>query len=189
MKIINKSIALAVIACLSNLGHSQINNNDEISTRKYARIQKRMAKQFQKGQEKFKTEKIAKYATPDKYWEQEYLTTMNPKLGRPTPEVLTAEIQKLLNQYDAIALQPGTSNSKWQLRGPNNVGGRTRAVAWDPNDAKGKKVWAGAVTGGLWYNNDITSAASSWVSVSDVWANVTVSCIAFDPNDSKIMDV
>lgn len=189
MKIINKSIALAVIACLCNLGHSQINNNDEISTRKYARIQKRMAKQFQKGQEKFKTEKIAKYATPDKYWEQEYLTTINPKLGRPTPEVLTAEIQKLLNQNDAIALQPGTSNSKWQLRGPNNVGGRTRAVAWDPNDAKGKKVWAGAVTGGLWYNNDITSAASSWVSVSDVWANVTVSCIAFDPNDSKIMYV
>ena len=93
----------------------------------------------------------------------------------------------MVNNNDAIALQPGTSNSKWQLRGPNNVGGRTRAVAWDPNDTKGKKVWAGAVTGGLWYNNDITSAASSWVSVSDVWANVTVSCIAFDPNDSKIM--
>ncbi len=189
MKNIRKLFLTALISCISSFVYSQVINNNEISTRKYARMQKRIANQFHKSNLKFKSENSVKFATPEKYWEQEYLSTLNPKLGRPTPEVLTAEIQKLLTQNRDIALQPGTSNSKWQLRGPNNVGGRTRALAWDPNDTKGKKVWAGAVTGGLWYNNDITSASSSWVSVSDVWANVTVSCIAFDPNDTKIIYV
>lgn len=187
MKNIRKSITLALILCISSIANSQVINNNEISIRKYARMQKRISKQFHKSNLKCKSENNLKFATPDKYWEQEFLSTLNPKLGRPTQEVLTPEIQKLLNQNGDIALQPGTSNSKWQLRGPNNVGGRTRALAWDPNDSKGKKVWVGSVSGGLWYNNDITSAASSWVSVSDVWANVSVSCIAFDPNDSKTM--
>ena len=53
----------------------------------------------------------------------------------------------------------------------------------------GKKVWAGAVTGGLWYNNDISSTDSSWKSVSEIWPNLTVTCIAFDPNDNDIIYV
>jgi len=48
----------------------------------------------------------------------------------------------------------------WKERGPNNVGGRIRALMFDPKDATKKKVWAGGVAGGLWYNNDITSVAS-----------------------------
>ena len=49
--------------------------------------------------------------------------------------------------------------------GPNNIGGRTRALMFDPNDATHKKVWAGGVAGGVWYNNDITDANSSWLKV------------------------
>lgn len=43
----------------------------------------------------------------------------------------------------------------WKERGPNNVGGRTRAILPDPNDSEGRKVWAGSVSGGLWYTSDI----------------------------------
>lgn len=43
----------------------------------------------------------------------------------------------------------------WIERGPNNIGGRTRTVMVDPNIASGKKVWAGAVGGGLWKTTDI----------------------------------
>ena len=114
---------------------------------------------------------------------------MDPSLGRPTPEVLFETLKKLNQKSIGLRANPGSSASPWVSRGPNNVGGRTRALTFDPNDNTGKKVWAGGITGGLWYNNDITSANSTWTNVSGIWANITVSCIAFDPNDSKTMYV
>lgn len=73
-----------------------------------------------------------------------------------------------------------------QERGPSNLGGRTRAVMFDPNDPKKRKVWAGGVTGGLWYNNDITDAESSWHFVSKCWANLSVTWIASDPGNTDV---
>jgi len=187
-----KTFFIALITCLSNISYSQDNQNvSEISNRKYAKSVHKLQKQFKKNRLKYKKTKDTKFATPEKYWEQEYIATMNPSMKRPTPEVLQPEIQQILKEQieSQLMIQPGTTSTAWQQRGPNNVGGRTRALVWDPNDTKGKKVWAGAVTGGLWYNNDITSSSSSWVSVSSIWSNITVSCIAFDPNNTQIMYV
>jgi len=129
------------------------------------------------------------YSTPDAYWKQEWISTMNPSLGRPTPEVLLDEINaqqaKSLNRRS----MPGTTKTTWVSRGPNNVGGRCRAIAYDPTVSTGKKVWAGAVTGGLWYNNDITNASSTWQFASGLWSNLAVTCIAFDPNAPGTMYV
>jgi len=129
------------------------------------------------------------HSTPDGYWKQEWISTMNPVLGRPTPEVLVNEINaqqaKSLNRRS----MPGTTKTTWVTRGPNNVGGRCRTIAYDPTVSTGKKVWAGAVTGGLWYNNDITNASSTWQFVSGLWSNLTVTCIAFDPNAPGTMYV
>jgi hypothetical protein len=122
---------------------------------------------------------------PDLAWEQDYLRTLDPALGRPAPERLSPIIAKMQNKslYPAA---PGSSLTPWVERGPNNVGGRTRALIFDPNDSTHKKVWAGGATGGLWYNDDITNANSSWIAVNDFWANISVSCIAFDPNNAQI---
>lgn len=125
--------------------------------------------------------------TPLGWWLQEYAATMDPKMGRPTPEVLLPEIQKLSSKSVNQRAQPGGVKTQWQARGPNNLAGRSRCIEFDPTVTTGKKVWAGAVTGGLWYNNDITSATSKWVSVSDLWANITVTAIAFDPNNPGTM--
>ena len=127
--------------------------------------------------------------TPLEFWKQDFLETMDPALGRPTPEVLFETLKKLNQKSIGLRANPGSTSSPWVARGPNNVGGRTRALAFDPNDNTGKKVWAGGVTGGLWYNTDITSVNSTWVNVSGIWANITVTCIAFDPNDSKVIYV
>ncbi len=122
---------------------------------------------------------------PDLASEQDFLRTMNPVLGRPTPEVLASTIQQIRATPSHTTMgTPGSVTAPWVERGPNNVGGRTRAIVFDPSDATHRKVWAGGVTGGLWYNNDITSATSSWISVNDFWANIAVTSIAFDPNDS-----
>ncbi len=77
----------------------------------------------------------------------------------------------------------------WQERGPNNVGGRTRALMFDKGDAANgyKKVWAGGVGGGLWYTNDITLASPVWNRVNDLMENLSISCLAQHPSNSMEM--
>ncbi len=122
---------------------------------------------------------------PDLAWEQDFLRTMDPALKRPAPERLVA-IMAQMKKASLGKTNPGNAAAPWSERGPNNIGGRTRALVYDPNDVTQKKVWAGGVTGGLWYNNDITSSTSSWIAVNDFWDNIAISCIAFDPNNSQI---
>tara|TARA_B100000809_G_scaffold252894_1_gene288186 strand:- start:603 stop:6143 length:5541 start_codon:yes stop_codon:yes gene_type:complete len=124
---------------------------------------------------------IPKRDRPDLAMQQDYMATMNPATGRPEKEKLfpVLSMTKIMQQ-NLQSSAPGNTGSPWVERGPDNVGGRTRALAWDPTTTN--KVWAGSVTGGLWYNNNITSAASSWQSVNDFWDNIAVTAIAFDPN-------
>ena len=121
---------------------------------------------------------------PNAYYEQEYLNEMNPTTGRTHPENII-ELQNQLNSYRPRV--PGdAADNPWIERGPNNVGGRTRAILFDPNDASNKRVFAGGVSGGLWVNNDITDANTSWQQVG-VSENLSVTCITSDPNNSQIM--
>ena len=77
----------------------------------------------------------------------------------------------------------------WIERGPNTIGGRTRALLLDPNDSSNKKLWAAGVSGGLWYTNDITSSNPDWNSVDGTWGNLAVCSINYDPNDTNTMYV
>lgn len=130
---------------------------------------------------------IKKEITPLEWWKQDFLMTLDPSKGRPTPEVLFPVLQNL-NTFHKINKRgtPGTKSTPWKSRGPNNVGGRTRALAWDASDSKQMKVFAGGVTGGLWVNSDISSANSKWEQVGGIWPNLNVTCIAQDPNDHDI---
>jgi len=78
---------------------------------------------------------------------------------------------------------PSLSSISWNERGPTNVGGRTRALIFDLNDAANgyKKVWAGGVGGGLWYTNDITATPVQWNKVNDFFENIAISCIVQNP--------
>ncbi|MEK0421876.1 MAG: hypothetical protein RLZZ161_1727 [Bacteroidota bacterium] len=79
-------------------------------------------------------------ATPDLFWAQEYIATMNPATGKPTPEnVMSAIQQSMVGKNLGRRAMPGMSVTPWVERGPNNVGGRTRALSWDPIDPSGKK--------------------------------------------------
>jgi len=126
---------------------------------------------------------------PDLSWEQDARRTMDPALGYVPGERLILANKIAQNRQQQNYKSGPVPNVNWTERGPSNVGGRTRALMFDPNDANHKKVWAGGVTGGLWYNNDITNATSTWTKVNDFWSNITVSCIAHDPIDPKIFYV
>ena len=134
---------------------------------------------------------------PDLAMRQNYLQTMDPVLKRPTPESLTPynkptakarDTQRNSGSARSLSTSIGTG-TEWVERGPKSVGGRTRTVMFDPNDATNKKVWAGGVSGGLWFNNDITDANSGWNKVNDFWDNLAITCMATDPIDPKIFYV
>jgi photosystem II stability/assembly factor-like uncharacterized protein len=112
---------------------------------------------------------------------QEYLMTLDPETKKVPRERLLAAYR----QTRAIQAQKGTTAITWQGTG-TEMGGRTRTIMYDPNDPNQKKVWAGGVTGGLWYNNDITNQFSSWVPVGDFWPMLSIRCITYDPNNSQV---
>jgi methionine-rich copper-binding protein CopC len=126
---------------------------------------------------------IPKKDRPDLAAELEFLKTMNPAtltVPRTALQIAREKTKEALKKSKAAI-----AGVTWTERGPNNVGGRTHALMFDPNDATRKKVWAGAVAGGLWFNNDITSSASSWQKVNDFWATISVSTIVADPSNSQ----
>lgn len=130
--------------------------------------------------------RIPKQDRIDKAMEQEFLMTFDFNTGDVPKERLVLANEQIKKQFSQKAAIAGVS---WQERGPNNVGGRTRAVMYDPNDATRRKVWAGGVAGGLWFNNDISSANSTWQKVNDLWSNIAIASIAFDPSNKQIFYV
>ncbi len=133
-----------------------------------------------------KEERKAQGIPPNKYYERQWELTMNPTLGHPEPHK-TLQLQKQLKQQRSVLTPqaPGQDvGNPWIERGPNNVGGRTRVVFFDPNDGTNSRVFAGGVSGGLWVTEDITTDGG-WTRVTNVPGNLNVSCYAIDPNDSN----
>jgi len=114
---------------------------------------------------------------------REYIMTMDPVTREIPSKTLLESYQhaKSLARHQKLKSE-GATHYVWEEI-PSLKGGRTRAVMYDPNDPTYKKVWAGAVTGGLWYNNDAASG-HSWHPVDDFWPSLSISCITYDPEDT-----
>ncbi len=138
---------------------------------------------FRKSMRMSKEERKAQGLPPNKFFEQEYLYTSDPNLLRPAPERLYALQQEL--KINGAMKAPGDLTNTWEERGPNNVGGRTRALTFLPGSTT--QVLAGGVSGGLWLNNDITNASSVWQRVDGVPGNLSITAITIDPNNTDIM--
>ncbi|MEL6561921.1 MAG: PKD domain-containing protein [Bacteroidota bacterium] len=131
------------------------------------------------------------YDKPDQAILFDLERTKDPKSGYVTAQrrfKAFLETKRNLRKYQSRT-EAAVAGVTWEERGPNNVGGRTRALVFDPSDPDHKKVWAGSVSGGLWYNEDITMATSPWKNVDDFWANLAITSIAFDPSDDDVMYV
>lgn len=119
-----------------------------------------------------------------------FLRTIDIDAGRPTPEKLQPIFEQLRNNKRKTA-RLGDVGQAWVERGPNNVGGRTRAMIFDLNTANNnsnyKRVFAGGIDGGVWVNQDITNAASAWTQLWQITLNCSVNCLAQDPSNPLIM--
>jgi hypothetical protein len=114
---------------------------------------------------------------------QDFLMTMDPSTGTvPRERLITAyrETERKQQEKSGDAALAWTEHS-------SNMGGRTRMIMYDPNDATHKKVWAGGVTGGLWYNDNIQNSNSPWVPVGDFWPDLAIRCMTYDPNNPLIL--
>lgn len=126
---------------------------------------------------------------PDMAAFQEYTMTVDPAIGEvPKDRLIHAYHQTRKLEKEQLSLRNRNELMNWETSG-SNMGGRTRALMFDPSDPNNTKVWAGGVTGGLWYVNDITNLDEEWTPVDDFWSNLAVSCITYDPNNPQTMYV
>ncbi len=175
-----KSFALLfiIVSLLGTFFLDKANNNDKRT--KYEQfLQQKMAllPDLKTGG----AEEAAEATYPDKAAIQDYFMTLDPETGVVPRERLLAAYQ----QTRALEQQSGLKSTdalEWEGTDAN-MGGRTRTIMWDPNDAAGNKVWAGGVTGGLWYRDDITDNQSKWHPVDDFWSTLSISCMTYDPNN------
>ena len=185
--IVTLSIAAVVLIKSSNETNNVV---EELRQQHASHLENSPFKETQKLSRK---ERKAMGLPPNAYNEQLWELTLDPATGRPMPE-RTLGLQQELRAQRALSRGAGGDNvNPWIDRGPNNQGGRTRGIMFDPNDINNAdpaddytRVFAGGVSGGLWVNDDITDANSSWNIVTGVQANISVVQIISDPNDSNI---
>lgn len=112
-------------------------------------------------------------------WEFDLLK--NPATGR-----IPAEAARLRAQVLATQVRPKNSEKRLDnivSRGPGNLGGRTRAVAFDLSDAAHQTLVAGGVSSGVFRT---TNRGASWTKVSPQDQMHNVTAIAQDPTEPNI---
>ena len=95
----------------------------------------------------------------DEAMQHELIMTRDPQLGIiPRERLMTAR-----NYMESIMSSSSTARTSavaWQERGPNNIGGRTRAMIIDKRDATGNTVFAGSVSGGMFKTTNLTGTTT-----------------------------
>jgi hypothetical protein len=127
-----------ILALLVSLGCFLINN--DTSTAEAVQVKHKTFldnSPFKETKGLTKAQRKANSLPPNAYFEEEWELTMNPEKGHPTPENLEA-ISEQLNAEVSERVPGDAADNNWISRGPDNVGGRTRAIMFDPNDAQMK---------------------------------------------------
>lgn len=187
-KFILRFLAACILVVLSAgiiimLSQNDNDNNKTLQRQQFAASMHAKAEAMPLAKDEQTTE-LPKPAHPDKAALQDYFMTVDPATG-------TVPRERLTEAYRSTrAANKNRNDVQLQWEGtPVEMGGRTRAIMWDPTDLQHKKVWAGGVTGGLWFRNDITNNNSLWQPVDDFWGSLSISCITSDPNNPNIFYV
>jgi hypothetical protein len=121
----------------------------------------------------------------ERWMEQNAMMTKDPALGYVPYERLEAAQAYTKSLMSNAALR--TNALAWTERGPNNVGGRTRAVFIDKRDATGNTIYAGGVGGGIWKCTNFKSTNYTWTLLTPDLANMAVTVLVQDPTTPNTM--
>ena len=135
--------------------------------------------------------KATKQQRIDQAFRDRELRTLDPSLGYAPSSRLMEAVGVARRKQEALVQDPlksqGIAAARWRERGPNNVGGRSRALLVDANDPSGNRIWAGSVSGGLWRCDDITAPTTTWKPINDFFPNLAVMDIVQAPFNPNLM--
>ncbi len=116
---------------------------------------------------------------PELRWKEEFDMLKNPITGKMPQGIREIELREAANMPLKEELIPNAGNI-YSFQGPNNIGGRCRAVAYDVrfNGGSNRIMLAGGVSGGMFRSTD---AGISWTRVSSLNDIHSVTCVAQDP--------
>ena len=100
----------------------------------------------------------------------------NQHTGEIDPAVVL-EVQQEIADRRLHSSARGALDLQWQEMGPDNVGGRTRAILVDKDNAN--RIYMGSVGGGLFVSDN---AGGTWEPHDDLGPNLLVSCLDQAPN-------
>ena len=113
---------------------------------------------------------------------QEFFMTRDPALNIVPKERLLAAMK-----FMSTARTTQITDLTWTERGPNNIGGRSRAILIDKRDPTGNTVFAASVSGGIFKTTNFTSSSANWTVVDDHMANLAVTVLVQDKNNLNTM--
>ena len=113
---------------------------------------------------------------------QQFLMMRDPALNIVPQERMLAAISYMNNQRTS---QPTALT--WQERGPNNIGGRSRAIIIDKRDPTGNTVFAGSVSGGIFKTTNFLAPTPTWAPVNDLMGNLAITILLQDKNNLNTM--
>lgn len=133
----------------------------------------------QKPWQQFETPDASIGTEEDPYARRRYrwMRLRNPQSDRIPPNIRAREA--------AFAKQLPKRQQKvstWSRRGPSNVGGRTRAVAYDVSDPSGQTILAAGVSGGMWRTTD---GGESWTRTFEPGQRPSVTTVVQDTSGGK----
>ena len=130
-------------------------------------------------------QKLTKEQRIEALSEMEYEMTRNID-GEVPRHVLKTIKADLIKQSHNFQRNTGI---QWDHRGPQNIAGRIRAFAVDPNDPTGNTLWSGGVSGGLWKCTNFKSSNYVWEEISSYPGSPSISDILFDTSNPSTVYV
>lgn len=99
-----------------------------------------------------------------------YLATI--RNNQTTGMIASEDLNKLQNQLKNFSNSRSNVNLTWRQLGPDNFGGRTRAIMFDNQDQNANTLYAAGVSGGIWKSEDL---GISWAKINSSSYNLNVS--------------
>ncbi len=117
--------------------------------------------------------------SPDERFEWE---TARRAPDRNSPQIDPAWLARAENARAAMLGPHSKRASAWQFLGPDQLAGRTRAIAIEPKPPY--RVYAGAASGGVFVSSD---EGLNWRFSGVGLSHLSIGALAIDPNNSSVM--
>lgn len=119
----------------------------------------------------------------DKAVDEEINLLKDPHTGKIPPDARELELKQAKEILSAQNQSASSlSANTYTFQGPSNLGGRTRALAFDVADASGNTMIAGSVSGGVFRTTD---GGANWTRVSSNAQQYTITAIAQDTRSGQ----